>query len=141
MESAISDIWIHALGMLAGAILIDLYRTLFKRRTKDSQLVVNKIEHTELSGNESIATDESKRRKQRSFFVVIILWLIFFIIRLMTKASVSFIAAAVVGSWLFQNVENSQSVNNNSMDGIILFISFIAFILVWLVIPIRIFKK
>ena len=139
MAIELSDIWVHVVGALVAAVVVDLYRSLMnRRRTKES---AGAQSLTSSASDTLHAAQRQAVEKKRSCLLSFIYWSVRFLTRLFCKFALALLVAAIVGIAFGDGIHWADGSLQGNLSNKSTALAALTFVVAWMFIPIRIFKR
>lgn len=144
-DIAFSDVGLHVAGSLAAFIVVDFYKSVFsrersRRRGQNSALLRGNADHGRSSSNKQ---PEAAEQAQRGWLSLLIGWLLLFVFKFVLKATLALLAAALAIEWLDRqvNLAVAYRLTTETAEIVLGGAFFLVMVLVWWLLPIRLFKR
>ncbi len=144
-DIAFSDVGLHVAGSLAAFIVIDFYKSVFsrdrsRRRGQHSAVVRGNAGHERSSSNKQA---EATEQVPRGWLSLLVGWLLMFVFKFVLKATLALLAAALAIEWLDRqvNLADAYRLTTETADIVLGGAFFLVMVLVWWILPIRLFKR
>ena len=144
-DIAFSDVGLHVAGSLAAFIVVDFYKSVFsrdrsRRRSQDSALTrANAGDERSSSSKQPQAAEQA----QRGWLSLLVGWLLLFVFKFALKATLALLAAALAIDWFSRqvNLAVAYRLTTETAEIVLGGAFFLVMVLVWWILPIRLFKR
>lgn len=144
-DIAFSDVGLHVAGSLAAFIVVDFYKSVFsrdrsRRRSQDSALTrANAGDERSSSSKQPQAAEQA----QRGWLSLLVGWLLLFVFKFALKATLALLAAALAIEWFTRHVDLAVAyrLTTETAEIVLGGAFFLVMVLVWWILPIRLFKR
>ena len=144
-DIAMSDVGVHVASSLAAFIVVDFYKSVFsrdraaRRRQKSADASARLVDVR--TSDEKHGGDSGPAR--RSWLSRLVGWIFLFIFKVALKAILALLAAGLAISWLQSRVDLAAAyrLSADSAETLTGAAFFLVLVLVWWILPIRLFKR